>query len=63
MVPPDAEYHARLKKLFFQAIELEEEERREFLNEACAANCELRADLESLLRHHRRSDLTDDSFD
>lgn len=60
-MPTDAEHHARLKKLFFQAIELEEEEeRRRFLDEACGADCELRAELESLLSHHRRSDLPED---
>ena len=44
----DTEHHARVKELFFHAIELEEEERRRFLDEACGADCELRAELGSV---------------
>lgn len=59
-MPKGAEHHARLKELFFQAIELKEEDRSQFLDETCGADCELRTELESLLNHHRRSDLPED---
>jgi len=48
------EYHARLKQLFFVAIELDCDERSRFVRSACGEDRELRADLESLLNHHRR---------
>ena len=49
--------HARLRRLFFLAIGLEEEGRQTFVEEACGDDAELLAELESLLEHHRRSDL------
>ena len=52
-----SERHARLRRLFFLAIGLEEEGRQTFVEEACGEDAELRAELESLLDHHRRSDL------
>ena len=55
-----ASRHARLKKLFFTAIELEDEDRRRFLEDACGEDAELRTELESLLGHHRRADLPED---
>ena len=53
----DPERHARLKELFLQAIELEEGARGPFVQAACGVDLDLRAELESLLRHHRPSDL------
>ena len=54
------EYHARLKQLFFVAVELDGEERRRFVMWACCEDRELRADLESLLRHHHHAVPVDD---
>ncbi len=56
----DPERHARIKELFFQAIELSEDDRSRFLDEACGGDAELRSGIEALLGHHRRSDLPDD---
>ena len=58
--PMDAERHARVKELFFRAIELEEAERSRFLEDACGSDAALRAELESLLTHFLRSDLPED---
>ena len=49
--------HARLRRLFFLAIGLEEEGRGIFVREACGDDSELREELESLLEHHRSTDL------
>lgn len=54
------ERYARLKQLFFGAVELDGDDRRRFVNEACGEDAELRADLESLLDCHRRSDMPED---
>ena len=62
-MPPNTERRARLKQLFFQAIELEEKERQRFLDEMCGEDTELRHELESLLRHHQRSDLPVDFYE
>ena len=48
------ERHARLKELFLGAAELDGEDRRRFVEEACGEDAELRAELESLLDHHTR---------
>ena len=55
-----AEDYARLKEFFFRAIELEGERRSRFVEEVCKNDAELRAELESLLQHHQRSDLPPD---
>ena len=47
---PDAE------DLFAQALELPPEERREFLDQRCGADSQLRAEIESLLRWHELAD-------
>ena len=62
-MPKNAERRARLKELFFRAIELEEKDRHQFLDETCGADPELRAELDSLLRHHRRSDLPEHFYE
>jgi hypothetical protein len=62
-MPKETKRHARLKELFFQAIEMEERDRRRFLDEMCVADAELRAELESLRRYHQRSDLPKDFYD
>ena len=54
------EYHARLKELFFVAVELDGEEQGRFVKSACGGDLELHADLESLLRHHHRVVLAED---
>ncbi len=46
------DYHARLKALFFLAVELDGEEQSLFVKSACGEDCGLRSDLESLLHHH-----------
>jgi hypothetical protein len=51
------ERHARLKELFFRVVELEEEARGPFIDAACGDDVDLRSELESLLKHHRPSDL------
>ena len=48
------ERHARLKEIFLRAVELDEEDRRRFVEDACGEDAELRAELESLLNHHTR---------
>ena len=62
-MPNETERRARLKDLFFRAIELEERNRRRFLDETCGADSELRDELESLLRYHQRSDLPEDYYE
>ena len=52
----DAQRHAELKKLFLRAIEVDENERGRFLDEACGGNRRLRKDVESLLSHSLPSD-------
>ena len=59
-LPEDAALHARLKELFFHAIELDAEERERFLDTACEGDADLRASIARLLEHHKRSDLPDD---
>lgn len=54
------EHHVRLKELFFVAVELDGEERRRFVKSACGEDHALRADLESLLRHHHHAVAADD---
>lgn len=44
--------HARLRELFLRAVELDAEDRRRFVVEACGEDAELLADLESLMDHH-----------
>jgi len=58
-----AAHHARVRDLFIQVVELEQEVRRRFLDATCAEDPGLRAELESLLAHHRRSDLRDPARD
>ena len=53
----ESERHARLKALFLRALELDEKDRSRFVYDACKAEPELRAELESLLAHHLPSDL------
>jgi hypothetical protein len=48
-MPKVDERRIRLKELFFHAIELEDKNRRRFLDEMCGEDSELRAELESLL--------------
>ena len=55
-----AERYARLKQLFFGAVELDGADRRRFVEEACGEDAELRAELESLLDCHRQSDMPED---
>ena len=62
-MPKVDERRIRLKELFFQAIELEDKNRRRFLDEMCGEDSELRAELESLLGHHQRSDLPADFYE
>ena len=59
MIRPD---HARVTSLFLAAAELSPTERQTFLEQACAGDVELRAEVESLLGHdhdhdHDRGDL------
>lgn len=54
-------YHARLKELFFLAVDLDGEEQCQFVRSACGEDHELRADLESLLRHHECCQSSEDS--
>ena len=56
----EIEYYARLKELFFVAVELAVEEQSRFVESACSQDRDLQADLESLLRHHHRVVLADD---
>ena len=53
----DAERYAEVRRLFLEAIELAEDERDQFLDEACGADSELRDELDSLLKHFLPSDL------
>ena len=53
----DAERYARVKEFFLQAIEIAEDERDSFLEEACGSDTELRDELVSLLGHYLPSDL------
>ena len=48
----DPERYARVKRLFHEAVRLPAEKRPAFLAEQCRDASELRADLETLLRHH-----------
>ena len=43
----------RLEAVFFTALELEEEERAEYLDRACAGDADLRAEVEAVLASHR----------
>jgi predicted ATPase/predicted Ser/Thr protein kinase len=43
--------HDRISDLFLRACELDPEERKTFLDDACAGDSELRAEVESLLAH------------
>ena len=56
-MPEDAERYAEIKRLFLHAIELAEDERTRFLDEACRTDAELRDQLESLLENHLPTDL------
>lgn len=49
----DREQYALVKRIFIRAAGLSEDERAEFLDEACRENPELRAEVESLLRYDR----------
>ncbi|MBN1508625.1 MAG: serine/threonine protein kinase [Sedimentisphaerales bacterium] len=46
------ERHAQIKRLFLATCELQEGERPAFLDHACKGDAELRAEIESLLKHH-----------
>jgi serine/threonine-protein kinase len=46
------ERHQQIKRLFLAACELDEEQRAAFLEQACADDPSLRAEVESLLLHH-----------
>jgi hypothetical protein len=56
-----AEWHARLKELFFRGVELDRESRRRFVAEACGDDIELRGELESLLDHHLQIEISEPS--
>jgi serine/threonine-protein kinase len=45
--------HARIKSLFLETCDLPEAEQQAYLEQACDGDDELRAELESLLIHHR----------
>ena len=47
-----AEQWADVQKIFDEALKRKTEERAAFLNEACGDDAELRAEVESLLKHH-----------
>ena len=49
----DREQYALVKRIFIRASGLSEEERADFLDEACRDDPELRAEVESLLRYDR----------
>ena len=53
--------HDRIKRLFLAAVELEPEARQAFLEHACDGDDELRAEVESLLAHHRPSTIIEPS--
>ena len=52
---PSAERYAKLKQLFFEAVMLDEENRRRFVDEVCGKDAELSAELESLLEREEMS--------
>lgn len=51
---PEREHHARVKALFLRAGELEPERRASYLEEACAGDTRLRAEIEALLGFEAR---------
>lgn len=59
--PEPDDRHARLKRLFFQAVELTEEARARFVQKACLEDPKLRAELESLLDCHRQIEMSEAS--
>ena len=52
----NAERFARLKRLFLVVADLPADERRAYLDEACADDAELRREIERLLASDRRPD-------
>ena len=59
--PGDLERYAYIKELFLRLIDLDPEERPQFLEEVCGNDSELRTELGSLLKHHRPSDRSESS--
>lgn len=51
------ERHQQIKRLFLAAVELAPGERQVFLDQACAADSELRGEVQALLDHHRTGTL------
>ena len=45
-----------VQRLFLAALEHQPNEHKSFLDEACADDAELRAEVESLLTHHGRAE-------
>ena len=48
--------YARVKEIFLRVIELEKEERTQFLDQECGQDRELRQEVESLLNYHLNRD-------
>ncbi len=49
--------HARIKSIFMRAIELPDDQRSPFVQDACGADAQLLQQVQSLLRHHRAETL------
>ena len=51
--PPDPTRHRRIKSVFLAALALPESERAAFLDERCASDAAMRAEVDELLRLER----------
>ena len=52
----DREGYACVKVIFLRAVEMNPEDRPQFLRDACGNDSELRAEVESLLEFHREAE-------